>query len=147
MCVKVHFTGDILFNGVTPVMWAGTLEQSAQACDHFAKLSGSSSFLVPGHGPIQHAKQKPLLKMKEYWQHLSMEVSGCKKRNATAEECARKAFRDRPAKYAEWGDAERTLINILVHFENERSPGAPVNKLDFIAKYAALKLMTFHGLS
>jgi len=75
---KVHFMGDILFNAVTPVMWAGTFDQCVAVCDHYARLSGTASFLVPGHGPIQHAKQKPFQKMKAYWQHLGMEVSGCR---------------------------------------------------------------------
>ena len=50
----VRFTGDILFNGITPLNWAGDFGQSIQACHQSASWEG---YFVPGHGAIQHSRQ------------------------------------------------------------------------------------------
>lgn len=47
------FTGDILFNGGTPVVWAGPFSNWTAACDRI--LDGSWSVIVPGHGPLATA--------------------------------------------------------------------------------------------
>ncbi len=47
---RTVFTGDILFIGGTPVVWAGPLENWIAACD---LISGSDvDVVVPGHGPV-----------------------------------------------------------------------------------------------
>lgn len=49
----VVFTGDLLFVGGTPVMWAGPLANWVRALDDLAAL-GATVF-VPGHGPVTDA--------------------------------------------------------------------------------------------
>jgi glyoxylase-like metal-dependent hydrolase (beta-lactamase superfamily II) len=44
------FTGDILFVGVTPVMWAGPIGNWIAACDRITALGAET--IVPGHGPV-----------------------------------------------------------------------------------------------
>jgi glyoxylase-like metal-dependent hydrolase (beta-lactamase superfamily II) len=46
----VVFTGDILFHGGTPVMWAGPIDNWIAACDRVADLD--PAVVVPGHGPV-----------------------------------------------------------------------------------------------
>jgi glyoxylase-like metal-dependent hydrolase (beta-lactamase superfamily II) len=47
------FTGDILFVGVTPVMWAGPIANWIAACDRITSLGAGT--IVPGHGPVTDA--------------------------------------------------------------------------------------------
>ncbi len=47
------FTGDILFNGGTPVVWAGPVSNWVAACDRIIETGWST--VVPGHGPLATA--------------------------------------------------------------------------------------------
>jgi glyoxylase-like metal-dependent hydrolase (beta-lactamase superfamily II) len=44
------FTGDILFIGGTPIIWAGPIGNWIAACDRIIELGART--LVPGHGPV-----------------------------------------------------------------------------------------------
>lgn len=44
------FTGDILFNGGTPVIWAGPVSNWIAACDRI--IDAGWTTVVPGHGPL-----------------------------------------------------------------------------------------------
>ena len=47
---KTVFTGDILFIGGTPIVWAGPLANWIAACD--LMLGMDVDTVVPGHGPV-----------------------------------------------------------------------------------------------
>ena len=47
---KTVFTGDILFIGGTPIVWAGPLSNWIAACD--LMLGMDIETVVPGHGPV-----------------------------------------------------------------------------------------------
>lgn len=47
---KTVFTGDILFIGGTPIVWAGPLSNWVAACDLMLGLDIDT--VVPGHGPV-----------------------------------------------------------------------------------------------
>ncbi len=44
------FTGDILFSGGTPIVWAGPVSNWIEACEEIGRLGAAT--LVPGHGPV-----------------------------------------------------------------------------------------------
>jgi cyclase len=46
----VVYTGDILFIGGTPIVWAGPLQNWIDACD--LMLGMDAETVVPGHGPV-----------------------------------------------------------------------------------------------
>ena len=46
----VVFTGDLLFHGGHPVIWAGPIANWIAACERIADLGAST--VVPGHGPV-----------------------------------------------------------------------------------------------
>jgi cyclase len=46
----VVFTGDILFNGGHPIVWAGPVANWVAACDRILGLGAPT--VVPGHGPV-----------------------------------------------------------------------------------------------
>ena len=47
------YTGDILFIGGTPIVWAGPLSNWIAACDLMLGLDADT--VVPGHGPLTDA--------------------------------------------------------------------------------------------
>ena len=47
---RTIFTGDILFIGGTPIVWAGPLANWVAACDLILGLDVET--VVPGHGPV-----------------------------------------------------------------------------------------------
>ena len=47
---KTVYTGDILFIGGTPIVWAGPLENWVAACDLI--IASDVDVIVPGHGPV-----------------------------------------------------------------------------------------------
>ncbi|GAA1828248.1 hypothetical protein GCM10009836_02480 [Pseudonocardia ailaonensis] len=47
---KVIYTGDILFSGGTPVVWAGPIDRWIRALDMILDMDVST--IVPGHGPL-----------------------------------------------------------------------------------------------
>ena len=47
---RTIFTGDLLFIGGTPIIWAGPLGNWVKACDVMLDLDADR--IVPGHGPI-----------------------------------------------------------------------------------------------
>src|SRR5262249_49372389 len=47
---KTIYTGDILFIGGTPIIWAGPVSNWIKACD--LMLAMDIDVVVPGHGPI-----------------------------------------------------------------------------------------------
>ena len=47
---RTVYTGDILFIGGTPIVWAGPLENWIAACD--LMLGSDVDVVVPGHGPV-----------------------------------------------------------------------------------------------
>ncbi|MET9327236.1 MBL fold metallo-hydrolase [Tsukamurella sp. NPDC003166] len=47
---KVIYTGDIVFVGGTPIVWAGPAERWIAACDRI--LDMDVDIVVPGHGPV-----------------------------------------------------------------------------------------------
>jgi len=51
--VAAALTGDILFIGGTPIVWAGPLSNWVAACDLL--LASGADTIVPGHGPVTDA--------------------------------------------------------------------------------------------
>lgn len=51
-CPSEHvvYTGDIVFAGGTPIVWAGPIQNWIAACDRIRALG--AAVLVPGHGPV-----------------------------------------------------------------------------------------------
>ena len=109
--------------------WAGTFDQSVQACE---ALSGSQGLIVPGHGAIQHSSQRPFDKMAGYWKTLK-ELSG---REGFDPYGVLDAL---PEPYRGWEDAERSLINLLVEAKNRESPGGKIDKIGYLAEYMKIK--------
>ncbi|MFN0163861.1 MAG: MBL fold metallo-hydrolase [Burkholderiales bacterium] len=102
---RVVFTGDILFNGGHPAVWAGPISNWIRACD--LMLSWDVDVIVPGHGPI--TDKSAVRALKHYLEFTETESLKRFAAGMNDEEAARDiawdAFRD-------WTDIERIFINV-----------------------------------
>ncbi len=107
--VGVVFAGDILFNGVTPIMWAGPVENWIAALELMDGLDPVA--VVGGHGPVGGLAEVRALR--DYWTWLAEEVG-----KAPGEDAG--ALSERLLGSDEWADApwegwrnpERILVNV-----------------------------------
>ena len=102
---RTVFTGDILFVGGHPAVWAGPVANWIGACELI--LGWDVETVVPGHGPI--TDKSGVRALKHYLEYLSVETRKRYDAGMSDDEAARDisfdAFRD-------WIDGERIFINV-----------------------------------
>ncbi|HEY2438051.1 MAG TPA: MBL fold metallo-hydrolase, partial [Solirubrobacteraceae bacterium] len=117
------FTGDILFVGGTPIMWAGPVSNWLAACDHIEALDVDT--IVPGHGPLTD-KEGPR-QVRRYLEYVRDQAS---ERQRAGMAAADAALDIELGEYADWGDPERIVVNVeSIYSELDPSytqPPAPV---------------------
>ncbi|WP_404478052.1 MBL fold metallo-hydrolase [Novosphingobium sp. BL-52-GroH] len=103
---RTVFTGDILFNEGTPIMWAGPIGNWIAACDHIDGLD--VDLVVPGHGPI--TDKTAVRNLKAYFEYIRDEARVRYDAGVGWEEAARdinlREFRG-------WSDPERIVANVF----------------------------------
>ncbi len=102
---RVVFTGDILFHGGHPIIWAGPVENWIAACRTILDLE--VDVVVPGHGPL--ADKGGVRELAGYLEYLLVE---CRKRyraGMTVAEAARDIALD---EYEAWSESERVFANV-----------------------------------
>jgi glyoxylase-like metal-dependent hydrolase (beta-lactamase superfamily II) len=95
---RAVFTGDILFIGSHPIMWAGPVANWIAACDRILALD--VDVVVPGHGPI--TDKAGVQQVREYWSTLLELARLGRAQGVSPDEVARQLF----AKW-DWSEAER----------------------------------------
>jgi glyoxylase-like metal-dependent hydrolase (beta-lactamase superfamily II) len=120
---RVLFTGDIVFNGSHPVVWAGPVSNWVAALDRVIRLE--PEVLVPGHGPIGDISVAVTLK--SYFEELSSEV----KRRVEAGLHSTVIRADlKLAGFEDWGEPERLAANVeMVCRELNSEPPATSGEL------------------
>ena len=102
---KTVFTGDILFIGGHPIIWAGPTSNWLRACDRILAMDVET--IVPGHGPI--TDKKGVAEIKGYFEYIFDEARKRYEAGMPAFEAARDIPLDR---YASWSDGERIVVNV-----------------------------------
>lgn len=134
---RVAFVGDILFNGVTPIMWAGPVGSWIAALERIELLE--PDVVVGGHGPPGGVGE--VRAMGDYWTWLRDEVSGAGEESPAtlAERLVRSpAYRDAP--WGDWRNPERTLVNVArIAAEGDGGSAAkPLGTLDRLRLLAGM---------
>lgn len=126
---RIVFSGDLLFVGGHPVVWAGPIANWITACDRI--LAWNVETIVPGHGPITDKKGVRALK-----HYLEFVYSEARKRydiGLGVEEAARDiswtAFRD-------WIDPERVVVNVDAAYREFSGDTSPRDMLGLFALMA-----------
>lgn len=114
---KVLFTGDILFVGSTPVMWAGPIDNWRKALDRIEALD--PALIVPGHGPLTDLTG--VEQVRQYWRFVQKEGSerfqqGLSARDAAQDIVLSEAFQSQP--FASWNSPERMMTSIHTHYRH-----------------------------
>jgi glyoxylase-like metal-dependent hydrolase (beta-lactamase superfamily II) len=101
----IVFTGDILFHGSTPIMWAGPVGNWIAACRRIRELE--PSVVVPGHGPL--ADVDGVAEFERYLEWIEHETIVRRDAGMSVLDAA---WDIELGQYADWGDWERTIVNV-----------------------------------
>lgn len=107
----VVFTGDLLFHGGHPVVWAGPVGNWIGACDRIVGLGAAT--VVPGHGPV--TDNGAVLDLKAYLEYLTAEARTRYEAGLSPMDAARDISL---ADYAAWGEAERLVVNVTTLYRD-----------------------------
>ncbi len=117
---RVLFTGDLLFNGGHPAVWAGPVANWIEACD--AMLAMDVDTIVPGHGPI--TTKQALRDLKEYFEFITKEARRHFDAGKSVDEAAREILKQ---PFKDWIDDERMFINVSALYRDFRGQSGQMN--------------------
>lgn len=141
---KVLFTGDILFIGSTPVIWAGPIQNWIKVLEKI--LAMDVEVFVPGHGPITNKAGVKLIK--EYWEFVNRITQvyfhrGVKYWQGAEAVLLSEEFRNSP--YARWDSPERMVTNFYTAYKHLMGP-KQAKKLGSIIKTLFKQATVAHKL-
>lgn len=128
----VVYTGDILFNGGHPIVWAGPVSNWTAACDRIVDLA--PAVVVPGHGPV--CDLAAVSAQRDYLDFVQREAAP----RAAAGMSPLDAARDIDlGDYAHLGERERFVVNVAAVFRDlgHPVPDDALTMLDHMAAYGA----------
>lgn len=108
--VRTVYTGDILFIGGTPIVWAGPLSNWIAACDLMLGLDPET--VVPGHGPLTDTAG--ILAVRDYLSYVDEAATARHSTGMDAFDAARDIGRDLglDERFAELGEFGRIAVNV-----------------------------------
>jgi cyclase len=118
---RTVFTGDLLFAGGTPVVWAGPIANWLKACDFILKSDVET--IVPGHGPISDKSA-----VKAQRDYLVFVRDEAKKRFDAGLGIEEAAYDIALGPFGQWTDSERIVVNVASLYREFR--GAPPPESD-----------------
>jgi cyclase len=101
----VLFAGDLVFSGLTPLVFMGSVGGAMRALDWMAALQ--PEHLVPGHGPVLHGSEiaRAFGQLRRYYEFVLATVQPGRTPLEAASACDLGEF-------ADWADAERIVLNL-----------------------------------
>ena len=133
--VGVVFAGDILFNGTTPIMWAGPVDNWIAALELIDELR--PEVVVGGHGPP--GDLVAVRNLRDYWTWLAEEVGAAPGEDAP--DLSERLIRSdgwAAAPWGRWRNPERTLVNVARIQATAAGGAAPIGTLERIGLIAAM---------
>jgi glyoxylase-like metal-dependent hydrolase (beta-lactamase superfamily II) len=137
---RTVIAADILFIGVTPVMWAGPVEGWLAALERLAD-SGAQTF-VPGHGPVCGVAE--VERLADYWRWLESAARRRLAAGASPAAVARElVLGDEIAArgFADWLDPERAVISVRTIDAHRRGAARPPGPRDLVDVFARMGLL------
>lgn len=102
---RTVYTGDILFIGGTPIVWAGPLDNWIAACDLI--IDSDVDTIVPGHGPL--TDRNGVRAVRDYLVYVRDEASERFRGGMDAWDAARDIALNG---FDTWGEAGRLAVNV-----------------------------------
>jgi glyoxylase-like metal-dependent hydrolase (beta-lactamase superfamily II) len=128
---RVLFSGDILFHGGHPIVWAGPVSNWIAACDRI--LAMEVDVIVPGHGPL--ADKDAVRELRSYFDYVYEEARKRFEADMSPLEAARDIALDR---YSAWGEAERMVVNVDAVYRELAGDPEPANPVALFGQMAEL---------
>jgi glyoxylase-like metal-dependent hydrolase (beta-lactamase superfamily II) len=131
---RILFAGDILFNGVMPIMWAGPVGNWIAALDRIESLGPQT--VIGGHGPVGGLTEIGALR--DYWVWLRDRVAEAGS-GADPAKLAERLIRSREFEpWAGWDGRERTLVNVARIAATESGGSSAIGTAERIKLIAAM---------
>lgn len=102
---RTIYTGDILFIGGTPIVWAGPLSNWVAACD--LMLGMDIDTVVPGHGPV--TDKGGVAQVRDYLAYIDAEATDRFHAGMDAFDAARDIALNG---FGSWGEFGRVAVNV-----------------------------------
>ncbi|HET6191084.1 MAG TPA: MBL fold metallo-hydrolase [Trebonia sp.] len=106
---RVLFAGDLLFNGVTPLAFMGSIDGSLRALDWIARFAPQR--VVPGHGPLIDTPELPGV-LDAHRRYYQLVLDAAREGLALGLSPLSAARRCALGEFAELPDAERICLNL-----------------------------------
>jgi cyclase len=137
---KVAIAADILFIGVTPIMWAGPLEGWIAALERLLGL-GAERF-VPGHGPVCGSDE--VRRLIDYWRWLDQAARQRLDAGSSPVDTARElVLGEEIVKrgFADWLAPERAVVSVSTIDAHRRGAARPPGPRELIAAFFRMALL------
>jgi glyoxylase-like metal-dependent hydrolase (beta-lactamase superfamily II) len=137
---RVSLAADILFIGVTPIMWAGPLKRWVAALERLLEL-GAERF-VPGHGPVCGPGE--VQRLIDYWRWLDRAARERLDAGSSPAETARElVLGDEIAKlgFADWLAPERALVSVGTIDAHRRGAAKQPGPRELLAAFFRMALL------
>ena len=133
---RVLFSGDLIFHGLTPLVFMGSLDGALRSLDWMAAFE--PAHVVPGHGPLFDAHGLPdvLAAHERYYRFVIGTAERGRAGGLTPLEAARRCDL---GEFASWADPERLVLNLHRAYLDAAGGG----ELDLIQAFA--DAMAWHG--
>jgi glyoxylase-like metal-dependent hydrolase (beta-lactamase superfamily II) len=102
---RTVYTGDILFSGGHPIIWAGPIGNWIAACDHILSLDVDT--VVPGHGPV--GDKAAVRELQSYLEMIRDQAQACYEAGLSWEDAS---WEVGYAAFDSWLDRERVVANV-----------------------------------
>ena len=122
---RIVYTGDMLFNGAHPAIWAGPVSNWVRACDRM--LSWDIEAVVPGHGAI--TDKSGIREFRDYLVWILAESRNCFDAGMSFVQAAEQISLERWAHFAE---DERMYINVAAAYREFRATPLPEEQPDIL---------------
>lgn len=133
--VRVVFSGDLVFSGVTPIMWAGPASNWVAALERIAGLDPVA--VVPGHGPVCDIER--LEQLAGYWIYLMRSVpEGASEAIVELTEELVLGAEYQTSPWGTWRGPERTLVNVAMIARERDGESGPIGVQKRISLLSAM---------
>jgi cyclase len=140
---QLVFAADLMFVGVTPIIWVGPVENWLAGLDRIAQLEPRT--VVPGHGPLTDLDG--VSAMRSYWEFVAAAVRERLNAGMDAGAAARDILRSPEfgsQPFARWDAPERLAVNAEIIARNDRGivgrRVSAIERLKLIARMGQLSL-------